>query len=215
MKSDQLINDLLKQNEGSQLEFREVVHNTAIGKTICAFLNNDGGQLLIGINDKKQVIGVDDVEAHKLELEQFLTKEIVPEAPVMVSIEYYGSKKLLLIKVWGGSKQPYVFNGSIFFRRNNMTVQATSTEISELINKRQETELHWERQLALGVELGDLDVEEIGKTIENARHENKTNSNFNEIFDFLTHYGLYANGNFTNSAVVLFAKNPVRFIPQS
>ena len=31
----------------------------------------------------------------------------------------------------------------------------------------------------------------------------------------LSYYGLFKNGNFTNAAVVLFAKNPSRFIPQA
>jgi len=32
--------------------------------------------------------------------------------------------------------------------------------------------------------------------------------------DFLSRYGLYQNGNLTNAAVVLFAKEPARYIPQ-
>src|SRR6202012_5322699 len=32
---------------------------------------------------------------------------------------------------------------------------------------------------------------------------------------FLAHYSLYQNGQFTNAAVILFAKQPSRFIPQS
>ena len=132
MKTEQLIKDLLKQNESGQLEFKEVVRKDAIGKTICGFLNNKGGQLLIGISDSKEVKGVKDAENIAKELEQYLTKELVPETPIMVSVENYGDKQLLLIKVWEGSKQPYIFNGSIFYRRNDKTVQASSKEISEL-----------------------------------------------------------------------------------
>lgn len=215
MKSEQLIKELLKQDESGQLELKEVVRKDAIGKTICGFLNNKGGQLLIGIADNKEINGVKDAEKWQFEIEQFLIKELVPEAPVMVSVENYGNKQLLLIKVWEGSKQPYIFNGSIYYRRNDRTIQASSKEISELIHKRQETEIHWERQSALGLELDDLDLEEIKKTMDSALSDNKMKDIKKEPLEFLSFYGLFQNGNFTNAAVVLFAKNPSRFIPQS
>jgi ATP-dependent DNA helicase RecG len=215
MKEDQLIKELLKQEESGQLEFKEVVRKDAIGKTICGFLNNKGGQLLIGVNNKKEVVGVNDAIKWQQELEQYLVKELVPEAPVMVSIENYKDKQLLLIKVWEGSKQPYIFNGSIYYRRNDTTVQASSKEISSLIHKRQETEVHWERQACLGVELSDLDIEEINKTIEDAKFDLKLSTEKLSPIDFLSHYGLYQNGNFSNAAVLLFALKPARFIPQA
>ena len=215
MKTEQLIKDLLKHDESGQLEFKEVVRKDAIGKTICGFLNNEGGQLLIGIADNKEIKGIINADKWQFEIEQFLIKELVPEAPVMVSVENYGDKQLLLIKVWEGSKQPYIFNGSIYYRRNDRTIQASSKEISELIHKRQETEIHWERQAALGVELEDLDLEEIKKTMDAALSDNKMKDIKKEPLEFLSYYGLFQNGNFTNASVVLFAKNPSRFITQA
>ena len=215
MKTEQLIKDLLKQDESGQLEFKEVVRKDAIGKTICGFLNNKGGQLLIGIADDKEIKGIKDADKWQFEIEQYLIKELVPEAPVMVSVENYGDKQLLLIKVWEGSKQPYIFNGSIYYRRNDRTIQASSKEISQLIHKRQETEVHWERQAALGVELEDLDLEEIKNTMNAALSDNKMKDIKKEPLEFLSYYGLFQNGNFTNAAVVLFAKKPSRFIPQA
>jgi ATP-dependent DNA helicase RecG len=35
-----------------------------------------------------------------------------------------------------------------------------------------------------------------------------------EVEDFLTYYGLYRDGNLTNATVVLFAKEPTRYLPQ-
>jgi ATP-dependent DNA helicase RecG len=105
--------------------------------------------------------------------------------------------------------------GSIYYRRKDRTIQASSKEISELIHKRQETEIHWERQACLGIEFSDLDLEEIQKTIAAARFDSKLGEDKREPMDFLSHYGLYQNGNFTNASVLLFAKSPARFIPQA
>lgn len=215
MNSEQLIKSLLKQGEGEQLEFKQIVRKEAIGKSICAFLNHEGGQVLIGISDDKKVVGIADAEKWVKELTDYLNTSIIPEAPVMVSLEQAGSKQIILAKVWAGSKQPYIFDGSIYFRKRQSTIKATSQQISDLIHNRQKTELHWERQLALGVELEDLDIHEIQKTIDRSINESKLDEGKRNPIDFLTHFGLFQNSHFTNAALVLFAKNPARFIPQT
>ncbi|KOH42629.1 RNA-binding domain-containing protein [Sunxiuqinia dokdonensis] len=215
MNSEQLIKSLLKQGEGEQLEFKQVIRKDAIGKSICAFLNHEGGQVLVGVSDDNKVVGINDAERWEKELTEYLNTAIIPEAPVMVSLEQVGSKQVILVKVWAGSKQPYIFDGSIYFRRGQSTVKATSQEISDLIHNRQKTELHWERQIALGVELEDLDIHEIQTTITRSINESKLDESKGNPIDFLTHFGLFQNGHFTNAALVLFAKNPARFIPQA
>ena len=215
MNSNQLIKDLLKQGENEQLEFKESVRKDIVGKVICSFLNQQGGYLLIGVSDDKKVIGIQDAQKWKQELEYYLLNEIAPEAPVMVSIETHQKKELLLIKVWPGSKQPYVFGGSIYYRHGERTVQASSRQISELIHNRQLTEVHWERRSVLGVDLDELDQPEIQKTIDKAMEINRIKDPKTDIFDFMRYYGLYQNGDFTNAAVVLFVKNPAKYIPQT
>ena len=215
MNSEQLIKSLLKQGEGEQLEFKEVVRNDAIGKSICAFLNHVGGQVLIGVTDEKKIVGIHNAIKCEKEITEYLNSSIIPEAPVMVSAEQVGNKEVVLVKVWSGSKQPYIFDGSIYYRRSDRTVRATSQEISDLIHNRQKTELHWERQIALGVELEDLDINEIQKTIDRSINESQLDESKRNPIDFLTHFGLFQNGHFTNAAIILFAKNPVLFTPQS
>jgi ATP-dependent DNA helicase RecG len=48
-----------------------------------------------------------------------------------------------------------------------------------------------------------------------ASSDNKMKDIKKEPIEFLSYYGLFQNGNFTNAAVVLFAKKPSRFIPQA
>lgn len=215
MNSEQLIKNLIKQGESEQLEFKEVVRKDIIGKVVCSFLNNIGGQVIIGVSDDKSIVGVKNAENIKNELEDYLNQEIVPTTPIMVSAELVGKNEVLVIKVWAGSKQPYVFNGGIYYRRGVQTQKATSNEISELIHNRQDSELHWERKIAFGVEEKDIDFDEVQKTIELALDTKKLSVSFNKPLDFLSYLGLYQDGNFTNAAVILFAKKPSRFIPQA
>ncbi len=214
MESEQLIKDLIKQGESEQLEFIEVVRKDTIAKTLCSFLNGSGGRVVAGVTHDGKIIGLE--EAHKIEqeLKEFLITAILPDAPINYSVENIGQKQVLILKVWGGSKQPYIFDGSIFYRRGASTQKATSKEISELIHGRQLSEQHWERQIVLGVELEDLDKKLIIDTINESRKNQRSNFENNDILEFLTHYGLYVNGSFTNACVVLFGKKPIKFIPQ-
>ena len=105
----------------------------------------------------KKIIGIKEAEKVEQELKSYLIKSIIPEAPITVSTETIGSKKVLFVKVWNGSKQPYVVEGNIFIRKKSQSAKATPNDISKLIIERQKTELHWERQPAPGVDLADLD----------------------------------------------------------
>ena len=52
------------------------------------------------------------------------------------------------------------------------------------------------------------------KVIKESRDNHRGNFEGNNVIDFLSHYGLYQNGSFTHACVVLFAKNPTRYLPQ-
>ncbi|MBK9151138.1 MAG: transcriptional regulator, partial [Saprospiraceae bacterium] len=60
----------------------------------------------------------------------------------------------------------------------------------------------------------DLDQKLILSVIKESRDNHRGNFEGNNVLDFLTHYGLYQNGSFTNACVVLFAKTPAKFLPQ-
>ena len=214
MKADDLIMTLIKKGEGRQMEFKEALNKDVVAREVCGFLNTEGGQVLIGVKDRGRVSGIKNADAEAKSLNQLLINNIVPEAPITVSVESVENKKILLVEVLGGSKKPYVFKGSIYYRIGEQTVQASAQEIASLIHNNQRAGIHWERQAALGVEIEDLDTEEIRKTIQQLSTSGRGKGQKEDVMDFLSRYGLYQNGNLTNAAVVLFAKEPARYIPQ-
>lgn len=215
MKEEQLIKDLIKHDESEQLEFKESVRKEEIAKVLCSFLNGKGGLVVIGLsNFLGNPVGVSNADKSVEQLKIFLLSAVVPEAPITISVEQLEGKELILLKVYGGSKQPYLFDGSIYYRLANKTVKATSQQISELIHGRQKSETHWERQPALGVDLEDLDQKLILSVIKESRDNHRGNFEGKNLYDFLSYYGLYQNDLFTNACVVLFAKNPTKYLPQ-
>lgn len=51
MSDELLLKNLIKQGENEQLEFLESVRKDSIARNLCAFLNGDGGRILVGISD--------------------------------------------------------------------------------------------------------------------------------------------------------------------
>ena len=214
MKEEQLIKELIKQGESEQLEFKESVRKEDIAKILCSFLNGKGGRVLVGVNNNNEPTHISNAEKVVEQLKVYLLSAIVPDAPITISVESIEGNDLIILKVYGGSKQPYLFDGSIYYRLADKTVKATSQQISELIHGRQKSETHWERQPALGVDLEDLDQKLILSVIKESRDNHRGNFEGNNVIDFLSHYGLYQNGSFTHACVVLFAKTPAKYFPQ-
>ncbi|TDQ18816.1 putative DNA-binding protein [Algoriphagus boseongensis] len=61
--NQEFIKNLIRQKEGKLLDFKlKITSREKIAKTISAFANSEGGMLLIGVSDKKEVIGIDPYE---------------------------------------------------------------------------------------------------------------------------------------------------------
>jgi ATP-dependent DNA helicase RecG len=215
MIPEKFFQDLIRQGEGEQVEFKTSVNEVVIGKTVCSFLNKSGGAILVGISDSKECIGIEYAEEKAISLNKYLINNIIPDTLISVSICQFQSREILLIEVPEGSKKPYIYSdGSLYYRKNSTTIKPSSVDIQKIIEQRSKSELHWERQLATYINVNDLDIEELEKTISHINERGRSKQEIRDIESFLQQYGLLQNGNLTNAAVVLFAKNPTYYLPQ-
>src|ERR1035437_6109209 len=214
MRDTELLLKLIKQDESEELEFKTNIQPEVIAKVVCSFLNTKGGQLVIGIDNNKEVKGIVNGLVNVEELKKYLIEKIVPDAPISFSFDTINNKEIILIKVWAGPNKPYVYNGTIYSRRGELTIHASPTEVIALIDNRKQDDLRWERREVRGLELKDLDNEIINETIKEINSKGRTQSIGNDAIEFLSRFGLYLNGNFTNACVLLFAKDPTRYISQ-
>ncbi len=216
MTDELLIKNLIKKGEDNHLAFMEKVDKAVIAKTVCGFLNSDGGIILLGVKKNKGITGVNHPVLVIRELKTFLLNSITPEVPIAFSLEQIGNLSLIMIMVLNGSKPPYLFKNSIYIRKSTRTTLALPEDTSDLISERQINELHWERQTALGASINDLDLREINNTLRDIANSGRSKSFAeNDVESFLSYYGLFRNGNLTNAAVLLFSKEPTKFLPQS
>ncbi len=203
-----IIDNLLRQNESESLEFKVSMTKDSIAKTVTAMLNTHGGDILVGVNDNKDIVGLKS-QINASRLLNDLTSDIQPAAPIDIQSIVYQEKNLLLIRVWEGTQKPYSYKGIIYQREG----QGSVSGMNQLIADRKTADANWERMPVLSASMDDLDLEEVRKTMELYRQSTSRISADEE--SFLTETGLIQNGNLTNACIVLYAKNPMRFVVQS
>jgi ATP-dependent DNA helicase RecG len=206
---------LIEGGETEQVEFKSgVTSPDMICRVVGAFLNGRGGRVLIGVGPNGRLLGLENPSEASEMIARELSKRISPKALWNVETVTVSDKTLLVIEVPEGMDKPYVFSGSIFFRRGEAVVPANRDEISRLIQNRAVASLRWERQLAMGADLDDLDRTLVQETLSMAKQSERWQESSDDTVRFLNAHGLLSQGGVTNAAVLLYAKEPTKFLPQ-
>ncbi len=215
MTDFEYIQSLLKEKEGSQLEFTESFNYKHIAETVCSFLNTQGGRIIVGVNHKKEPVLKHEITQDFNELRQYIYNAITPESLIGIRKEDYKNHPLVLIEVIEGTTKPYSIKNQSFIRSGSETRPANDNEMSNLIRARRKEEYSWENSPALEATLDNLDKEEISRAIELSNNIGRTTRfKADDPLTFLSHFQLYRNNQLTNSAIVLFGKEPNYFLPQ-
>jgi ATP-dependent DNA helicase RecG len=126
--------------ESSILEFkRELPGNDQIIKTIIGFCNQNGGKLILGIDNSRKIIGLKEEDLNKAF--EFLDKTIFESThpPIIPKIysQFVNNKSILIIEVASGMNKPYFrksegLKKGTYIRLGRNTLRATDDLIKEL-----------------------------------------------------------------------------------
>jgi ATP-dependent DNA helicase RecG len=212
------IQELLDVGESEHLEFKSGdLSLDGIGATVCAFLNSQGGTLVVGVDARGHPRPVQGgAEEKALAIRDFLQEQVSPMAPWSVEVEEYPVGEVITVDVPRGMDRPYVCRGTIFLRRGGATVPADASMVRRLVQGQYVQPTRWERLPALGVELAELSAEEIRQTVTLAQQtRNYRFRQPNVAEEVLADLGLLRQGQLTNAADVLFGRNPGPRLPQT
>jgi ATP-dependent DNA helicase RecG len=219
MNLDQ-IKKLIAHGESATLEFKKsTAQLRPTFETICAFLNGDGGTILIGVTDSGRVIGQEVSDKTKQEIANHI-KEVEPPAQSQLIINYVcveQEKYVIVFTIAPGGHMPYMYDGRAFMRNQSTTARMPQHQYEQLIVKRGQLNHSWENIYAPDCSLDDLDAELIKKSVKLAVQKGRLGedalvSNPKEI---LEKFGLLRNKTLTRAAVVLFCKNEEKQFIQS
>jgi ATP-dependent DNA helicase RecG len=216
MTSNHFTDQLLAQGESKQVEFKASVEPMdAIGKAVCAFLNTDGGVVVIGVDAEAKPNGsATKDQTHSLS--KFLRKTITPKVLYDVSFDETTGGNVITVGVPAGPDRPYVFEGAVFTRKGMTVHAADALALRQLVEVSVQSTKRWERRPSSGLEIEDVDRELLTETVRRA--QDRRGVQFDSPKDptaVLAQLSLLQTGQLTNGADVLFGKKVAQRHPQT
>ncbi len=176
-------------------------------RTVCAMLNQNGGQLLFGVNPNGKVIGQQVSDRTIEEMSEELRRIDPPAFPSIERVRVTPDREVVMVRVSPGATKPYRYRGEAYRRMGNTTVQMSAEEYNHMLLERLHSDQRWENQPAVGWSVDDLDIEEIQRTVYEAVQKGRMDDpGTRDPKDLLRGLKLYRDGIPWRAAVVLFGK---------
>lgn len=214
MSRGSFIKQLLKQKRSNQIEFLNDFNIEIILQAICSFLNGEGGWIIVG-HTGKTLTGIPELNENIIEeLQHNINDRIFPQPLVYVQKEVYEDKNVVLANVLKGSRPPYSLDSKYYVRAGQESKAANPDDISLLLRSSNEYTSAWEKLSTIDATFNDLDTGEIEKTVVDANKIGKGKNLPDNLQEFLSYFQLFDYSTIKNGALVLFGKDPTKFLGQ-
>ena len=205
----QQVTALAASGESEALEFKTTTGTRReAAMTICAFLNQRGGQVLFGVTREGTVVG-QQVSERTIEQLSAELRQIDPRAfPTIDRFPTDGGREVIVVSTGQGALRPYTYRRIPYLRIGNTTVEMSAEEYNRMLFERLHSEQRWENQAAYGWSVDDLDETEIQRTVTLAVQHGRLGEPLNsgDLADVVRGLGLLHEGVLLRAAAVLFGK---------
>ena len=184
--------------ETKTIEFKRE-YTKSILKTVSAFSNFHDGEIIIGVDDDFNIIGVDDVVQIKLNLENAINDNITPRPYYEIQEEFVQGKTVIILKVYLGENTPYLYDNKAYKRMDTSTVVVDRYDYEVLILKGRNQSYD-----ELIYKDDNLKFEYLNKKLREKLDLGIISQ------DILKTLGLIKNDKFTNAAAMLSDNNPLK-----
>ena len=200
------------QNESQNIEYKESWRDEYL-KWICGFANAQGGRIYIGVNDKKEVIGLPDAKR----LLEDIPNKIVNYLGIVedVNLLAEGDKEYIEIVV-SPSNMPIAYKGTYHYRSGSTKQELKGLALQQFIMEKMGHS--WDDIPVYGATLDDIDRNAIDYFLQcsikaGRMDESEVDSSTEEV---LRNLGLFTKeGELKNAAILLFGKHVGQFFPSA
>lgn len=216
--------ELLRNGKNSGMEFkRDDVENHVLAKEIVAFLNFQGGIVLLGVDDDGSVRGTTrtNLEEWVVELcRRKIEPAIIPYMSCLKNVE--PGKDVLIIRIPAGPNKPYarVHNDrrNYFIRVGSTSREATQEELQRMFQA--SGRIQYGMKPVPGSTMQDMDFRRLKNYFSKVLEiEHPKDNDSNEWERLLLNLELLSDVDgvmaVTVDGLLLFGKNPAHFLPQS
>ncbi len=209
------IKKLIEKGESERLEISGPrTHFETLAKTICGMLNQQGGTIIVGVDDSGEVVGLEDAETWVRDIHRFVMPKLSPKPLFSASVLDIEGRQIAMIEVPQGADKPYSFSRSIYVRLGQSTLEAKPATVSDMIEAKANTATRWEHQAVPGFAISDCDQSELAQTRTELAEVGRFGATVPDADDeLLRELRLERSGQFTNAAMLLFAKDPLAWSP--
>jgi predicted HTH transcriptional regulator len=204
---------IIKKGEDSKTQFKARIDSIdALAAELCAFANTEGGFILVGVSDRGELIGVDDVNKLNQMISNAASAKLEPPLSVFTENLVCEGKIIVAINVPRGENKPYAANKTDYWIKVGADKRRASRE--ELRRLMQASGgIYADELIVPGTSIEDLDMfifrdfyeREYGVSIE---------SSYISIEKLLNNLKLMKDGMLTLAGLMLFGRRPALIRPQ-
>lgn len=150
--------EIIEKGEDSFTEFKEEkIHSDDLASEIVAFANTEGGKILLGVSDKKEIKGVSRPDKEMQRIENISYNNCEPSLAVNIEKIKVNNKIILCIYIPKGPERPYRTNKGVYYIRTSSGKRQASRE--ELLRLYQATRSIYYDELSVPTtSIDDLDI---------------------------------------------------------
>jgi len=197
--------------EDPHTDFKSELGNTAeLAKDLVCFASSDGGQIIIGVDESRRVVGVEDPDALMLKVDDVAFNRCSPPVTVVQEVVELDGDAVLVLNVPKGDQRPYRTGDGRYYVRSGPRCRSASRE--ELLRLFQASRsLFYDEQPLPQLGLADIDLDAV------ARHLTATEQQDlgDDLPRILRAWGLFDGEHPTVGGVVVFGRNPQALLEAS
>lgn len=216
----EFITKLISTGESTTLELKKSTGRLKSAcETVCAFLNTDGGYVILGVTDDLKIVGQEISDKTNREIGNELAK-ISPKAHIEVHyipLENNDKQIIIFHITTDSTRRPYMYDGKAYLRSQSDTIPMPLEYLQQLTISNARDSHSWENQTLPNATLDDLDMDEIIRTVKEGARNGRIPEDYatNDAWKALEHLNLIENNKITYAAIILFGNQPERWFPQA
>lgn len=207
------LQELVGSGESETLEYKEKFDERTLEAAV-AFANTKGGIVLIGISDNGTVKGIqlgkESLKNWANQISQSTEPRVIPD----IEVCELDGKSVVAIRIKEHPIKPVSLKGRCYKRAGNSNRIITLQEIAQM--HLHSTGMSWDKLPARDANINDIDPEKVNRYIKISRETGRRKIGDDEDpIEVLEKLDLLKDGIPTWAAILLFRKDPFRFMSQA
>ncbi|HSL84545.1 MAG TPA: RNA-binding domain-containing protein [Thermoanaerobaculia bacterium] len=186
------------------------IHPDDLAATLVAFANTDGGQLVFGVTEARETIGVEEPDGLMRTVDNVAAQGCEPPVTVVQEVLHpeAAARPVVVVNTPKGSMRPYRTSRGVYHvRTSSGRLRASREELLRLFQAAES--LFYDETPLVRLSIKDLDLGAFEAYLERTGQEDL----FEDHERLLRNWSLIENGHPTIAGILLFGRDPQRHLP--